>query len=125
LWATFFAKKYGAKIIIVSALTLNLDIKNSLVWKNSEKLKSMLSQRGVECDVKILKAPGQKKHKVVLNFIREEHPDMVIIRTHQESNLLKPRIGIFVSELVHNCEVPVFTVNSYISAISDDFAMRL
>lgn len=125
LWATYFAKKYGAKIIIVSALTLNLDIKKSLVYKNSEKIKSMLSKRGVECEVQILKSPGQEKHKVILNFIREEKPDMVIIRTHQESNFKKTRIGKFVSELVHSCKIPVFTVNSFIPAIPDDYVQRL
>ena len=125
LWATYFAKKYKAKVIIVSALTLNLDIKKSLVYKNSETIKTMLTKRGVECEVKILNAPGQEKHKVILNFIREENTDMVIIRTHQESNLLNDRIGKFVSELVHRCEIPVFTVNSYIPAIPDDFVLRL
>jgi nucleotide-binding universal stress UspA family protein len=125
LWATYFAKKYKAKIIIVSALTLNLDIKKSLVYKNSETIKTMLTKRGVECEVKILNAPGQEKHKVILNFIQEENPDMVIIRTHQESNLKNTRIGKFVSELVHSCKIPVFTVNSFIPAIPDDFVQRL
>ncbi|MGM0621140.1 MAG: universal stress protein [Bacteroidota bacterium] len=125
LWATYFAKKYGAKIIIVSALTLNLDIKKSLVYKNSEKIKTILSKRGVECEVQILNAHGQEKHQVILTFIREENPDMVIIRTHQESNLNNTRIGKFVSELVHRCKAPVFTVNNYVPAIPDDFVLQL
>jgi len=125
LWATYFAKKYKAKIIIVSAFTLNLDIKKSLVYQNSENTKTMLLKRGVDCEVKIINAPGQEKHKVILKFIREENPDMVIIRTHQESNLLNDRIGKFVSELVHRCQIPVFTVNSRIPAIPDDYVLRL
>jgi nucleotide-binding universal stress UspA family protein len=125
LWATYFAKKFKAKIIIVSALTINLDIRKSLVYKNSEKIKNMLARREVECEVRILNAPGQEKHKVILNFIREENPDMVIIRTHQESKIKNIRIGKFVSELVHSCNIPVFTVNNYIPAIPDDFVQRL
>jgi nucleotide-binding universal stress UspA family protein len=125
LWATYFAKKYGAKIIIVSALTLNLDIRKTLVYKNAEKIKSMLSKRSIECEVQILHAHGQKKYEVVLSFIQEEKPDMVIIRTHQESNLNNTRIGNFVSELVHSCKIPVFTVSSFIPAIPDDFVQRL
>ncbi len=125
LWATYFAKKCKAKIIVVSALTINLNIKKSLVYKNSEKIKNMLAQRGVECEVQILNAPGQKKHKVILEFIRKENPDMIIIRTHQESNLKDTQIGKFVSELVHCCKIPVFTVNRNIPAIPDDFVLRL
>jgi nucleotide-binding universal stress UspA family protein len=125
LWATYFAKKYKAKITIVSALAIKLDVKKSLVYRNTEEIKNMLAQRGVECEVKILNAPGQEKHKVILNFIREENPDMIIIRTHQESNLKDTRIGKFVSELVHCCKIPVFTVNSNIPVIPDDFVLRL
>lgn len=125
LWATYFAKKYNAKIIIVSALTLNLDIKKSLVWKNAENLKTMLAKRGVDSGVQIIKALGQEKHKVILDYIRKENPDMIIIRTHQESNRSNTQIGKFVSELIHGCKIPVFTVNSFIPAIPDDFASRL
>ncbi|MDB4583953.1 universal stress protein [Draconibacterium sp.] len=125
LWATYFAKKYRAKIIIVSAITINLDIKKSLVWKNSEKLKSMLEKRGVECEVITINAPGQEKHVVILDFIRKENPDMVIIRTHQESNRWNTEIGKFVSKLLHRCNIPVFTVNSFVPAIPDEFVTRL
>lgn len=125
LWATYFAKKYSAKIIIISALTLNLKAKRSLGWRNAEKLRRLLSQRGVDCDLQIINAPGQEKHKVILGYIREEKPDMVIIRTHQESNRKNTQIGKFVSELIHGCKIPVFTVNSFIPAISDDFVLRL
>jgi len=125
IMGNLFCKKYGAKIIIVSALTLNLDIKKSLVYKNAEKIKSMLSKRGIECEVQIINAPDQEKHKVILNFIQEENPDMIIKRTNQESNLKNTRIGKFVSELVHSCKIPVFTVNSFIPAIPDNFVQRL
>jgi len=73
-------------------------------------------------DIKIY---THEKSKVILNFIRDKDPDMVIIRTHQESNLFNTSIGKFVSELVHNCKIPVFTVNSYIQATPDDYELIL
>jgi len=121
LWATYFAKKFNAKITIVSALSLNIDERKSLVWRNSQKLKYMLTQRGIDCEVEILKAKGQEKHQVILNFIKKKKPGLVIIRTHQESSMAGTHIGKFVSELIHGCSMPVFTVNRFMHPLPLDF----
>ncbi len=121
LWATYFAKKFQATIIIVSALSVNIETRQSLAWRNSQKLKHMLNQRGVNCTVEILKAKGQEKHQVILEYILHEKPDMVIIRTHQESSRTGTHIGRFVSEIIHNCPAPVFTVNRFLNPMPVDF----
>ena len=110
LWATLFAKKFNAKIQIVSALNINIDETKSLAFKQAEKITRMLSDRGVECDVKILRTHKQEKHKVILEYIDQEKPEMVIIRTHEESVFSGTNINKFVSEIVHGCKMPVFTV---------------
>lgn len=123
LWATYFAKKYGATIKIVSALSINISTNKSLAWKNAEKLKQMLLERGIKCDVDILKAKGQEKHKVILDYIHKENPGLIILRTHQESNMAGTEIGKFVSEIVHGCQIPVFTVNRFLNPMPVDFEL--
>jgi nucleotide-binding universal stress UspA family protein len=124
LWATYFARKFNAKITIVSALSLNIDERKSLVWRNSQKLKYMLTQRGIDCEVEILKAKGQEKHQVILDFIHQRQPGLVIIRTHQESSMAGTHIGKFVSELIHGCPMPVFTVNRFLTPMPTDFDIK-
>ncbi len=109
-WATFFAKKFNARIQIVSALNVNIKATKSLAYKNAEKLRKMLEQRGLKCDVEILKLDGQVQHTALLQHIEKEKPDLVIIRTHQESRFSGKKIGTFVSEIVHGSSMPVFTV---------------
>lgn len=109
-WATYFAKKCHSKIYIVSALNVDISETKSLAYRNAENIKAMLNSRGVDCDVTVLKLQKQKSHKVILNYIREQDPDLVIIRTHQDSGIHKGRIGRFVSEIVHGCDKPVFAV---------------
>jgi nucleotide-binding universal stress UspA family protein len=109
-WGTLFAKKFNAKIQIVSALNVNINEKNSLARRNADKIEAMLHHRGVDCDVKILKTHQQPNHKVLLDYMKEENPDLVIIRTHQEYRFSGRRIGKFVSEIVHGTTVPVFAV---------------
>lgn len=109
-WATFFAKKYNAKVQIVAAVNIDIQETKSLAHKNAEKISSMLNERGVSCEIKILKVHQQEKHKVILDYIEKENPELVIIRTHQESLFSDAKIGKFVSEIVHGCKMPVFTV---------------
>jgi len=111
LWATLFAQKYDAKITILSALNTNMDIKKSLAYKNARKIQHMLWQHDVDCDVKVLNTQKQDKYKVILDHIKKEKPEMVIIRTHQDSFFADTCIGKFVSGIVHGCDIPVFTVN--------------
>lgn len=120
-WATFFAKKLNARVQIVSALNINIDETKSLAYKKAENLKEMLRNRGVQCDVKILKVHKQQHHTAVLEYIDAEKPELVIIRTHQEYRFTGKKINKFVSEIVHGCEMPVFTVGG----ITQDYDLNL
>lgn len=111
LWAILFAKKYNAKITILSALNADVNERKSLAYKNANKIRHMLWEHDVECDVKVIKTHSQDNHKVILEYIEKESPELVIIRTHQNSLFANTSIGGFVSEIVHGCTIPVFTVN--------------
>ncbi|WP_167607725.1 universal stress protein [Maribellus sediminis] len=111
LWATFLAQKHNAKITILSALKANINEAQSLALKNAEKIRFLLGEHNIDCDIKILKAYDKETHQVVLNYITKEKPELVIIRTHQESVFSNTSIGRFASEIVHGCKFPVFTVN--------------
>jgi nucleotide-binding universal stress UspA family protein len=109
-WATFFAKKFSAKVFIVSAVNIDIEKTKSRAFRNAEILKNMLTEREIECDIKIINAHKQEKQKAILEYIEELAPELVIIRTHQEFRFTGKLIGKFVSEIVHDCKIPVFTV---------------
>lgn len=111
LWAQFLAKKHQAKITILSALKANIDVDKSLALKNAQKIQQLLCDHDIECDIKILKVYNQYSHQVILDYMIEEKPELLIIRTHQESIFSNTNIGKFVSEIVHGSHLPVFTVN--------------
>jgi len=121
VWATVFAKKFNAKIQIISALNVNIKEKYSLALKNADKLESMLKTRNIDCDMKILKAQQKTKYQVLLDYIHEQNPDLVIIRTHQEYRFSGKMIGKFVSEMVHGTKIPVFTVGGVTEYHPEEF----
>lgn len=113
LWAKLFAKTFGAKIQIVAALKADIAESQSLAFRNAEKIKQILIERDIDCEVKIIKASDQNYEKAILGFIRDEKPDMVIIRTHEETTFTGKKIGKFVSEIINKSEIPVFSVGKY------------
>lgn len=119
LWASLFAKESKAKIQIVSALNINIDEQKSLASKNAEKIKIMLQERGIECEVEVLKVHNQVKHELVLNYIETKKPDMVIIRKHHIASYANTTIGDFAKEIIHGSAVPVFTVSQSQSDIAN------
>ncbi len=111
LWTSKFAKKFGAKVHVVSALNIDMTKTRSLAYRNADKIKHLLTDQGIECELEVLKVHGKKRHQVIQDYIDEVKPDLLIMRTHQETTLFGSKIGEFVSELVHSCKMPVFTVN--------------
>ena len=49
--------------------------------------------------LKILKVHNQETHQAILKYLKKEKPELVIIRTHQESIFSNTSIGHFVSEI--------------------------
>jgi len=119
LWASLFAKESKAKIHIVSALNINIDEQKSLAAKNAEKIKTMLQERGIECEVEVLKVHNQVKHELVLNYIETKKPEMVIIRKHHIASYANTTIGDFAKEIIHGSKIPVFTVSQSQSDIAN------
>lgn len=113
LWAQLFAKSFGAKIQIVSVLKAEITETRSLALRNAERIKQILVKSKIPCEVKILKASEQDHEQAVLDFIQVEKPDLVIIRTHEETTFTGRKIGSFVSEIVNKSEIPVFSVGKY------------
>ena len=110
LWASFFAKAAKSKIQIVSALKINIDEHKSLAAKNAQNIKNMLLKRGIDCKIEIVKVFDKVNYDVVLNYIKTNETDMVIIRKHQIASSSRRTIGDFAKEIIHGSNVPVFTV---------------
>ena len=107
----YVRKKANAKILIISALNANIDVQKSLALKNAERIQTMLSERGIQSDLEILKVHGQVKHEMVLSFIAEKKPDLIIIRKHHTVSSFSNTIGDFAKEIIHGSNIPVFTVS--------------
>ncbi len=110
-WAQFFAKKFDARVTIVSVLNYDIKVENSLAYKNANKIKHLFWEQNIDCEVRVLPANGQKKENIILDYVEKERPDLMIIRTHQHHITAFSSIRKFVSEIIHGSSIPVLSVN--------------
>lgn len=108
-WAYILAKKFDAKVLLVSALNVPIYKENSLAYQKAEKIKEFFSLKNIECEYEILEAFDKEPHEVVLDFIKQKNPDLVMTMTHKENFTFNKTIGHFSTELIHECETPIFT----------------
>ncbi|MCK5135572.1 MAG: universal stress protein [Bacteroidales bacterium] len=109
-WVKYLAKKFNAKVHVISVLDLDITPLESLAHRKALEIENSIKEVGLDVNVELLKANNRSMHDVVLSYIGELKPDLVLMMTHQESILLDNHIGKFASEIIHRSESPVFNL---------------
>lgn len=109
-WSRSLAKKFRAKLHIVSVLKMDINMRDSLAYKKSKKIEIAIRKEGIDVETVILKSDGRTADEMVLDYAAKLKPDMLLIMTHQESILFDNYLGTFATEIIHKSKVPVFSV---------------
>ncbi len=104
------AKKFNAKVHVISVLDLDIPPLKSLAYRKALEIETSIKKEGLEVNVELIKAKNRPMHEVVLSHIHELKPDLVLMMTHQESILFDNYIGKFAGEIIHRSESPVFNL---------------
>ena len=109
-WVKYLAKKFNAKVHVISVLDLDIPPLKSLAYRKALEIEISMKKAGLEVNVELIKANNRPMHEVVLSHIHELKPDLVLMMTHQESILFDNYIGKFAGEIIHRSESPVFNL---------------
>ena len=109
-WVKYLAKKFNAKVHVISVLDLDIALLKSLAHRKALEIENSIKEVGLDVNVELVKADNRSMHDVVLSYIDELNPDLVLMMTHQESILFDNYIGKFASEIIHRSESPVFNL---------------
>lgn len=110
-WAVSLAKKYDARLHLVSVLKADVNVKTSLAFRQSRKIESHLHKQGIDVNKVILKPEDDRSpEETIIQYAEEQQPDMILIKTHKESVIRENYLGSFAREIIHNSPVPVFSV---------------
>ncbi|MFV0268821.1 MAG: universal stress protein [Draconibacterium sp.] len=109
-WAAELAKKYNAKIHLMSVLNEKMKRENSSIHIKIWKIEDWLLKQDIACETTLLRGDEKEMHKIVPDFINESKPDMVVIMTNQEVLINIKSIGKMASNVIKQSEYPVFTI---------------
>jgi len=108
-WAISMAKKFSAKLHVVSVVEMDIKPEDSLSYKKCKKIENAIRKEGIEVDTALLKSGKKSMAKAVLDYSTELDPDLVMIMTHKESVLIDNYLGSFARQIIHGSPVPVFS----------------
>lgn len=108
-WAMYLAKKFNAKVIVVTALNMPVAKTNSLACQKASAIQEQFSKNNVECEIDIVETFDKKHYEAVLEEIEKRSPDLVVIMTRKEVFSFDKKIGTFATEIIHESKSPIFS----------------
>jgi len=124
-WVKYLAKKFKAKIHVVSVLNINIPTIDSLAYKKAKEIEEIVKKEGLDVDITLLETKQQSMYDVILSHIHNLKPDLVLMMSHQENILFDNYIGKFAREVIHNSPSPVFNLTPTQETLIGDFLNSL
>ena len=109
-WAISLSKQFKSRLHIVSVMSMDINPEDSMTVRKSSEIEQAIRKEGIEVDTVVLKKGSGSNADAVLDYANKINPDMIMIMTHQESILRDNYLGSFASGIIHDSQIPVFSV---------------
>lgn len=109
-WAISLAKKFNARLHVVSVLNIDIKPEESMAYKKCKQIENEIRKEGVEVDTAMLRSDKKSMADMVLDYSAKIRSDLIIIMTRQETALINNYLGSFATDIIHRSKVPVFSV---------------
>lgn len=121
-WAIFLARRFGAKVTIISVLDINIEARTSLAYRKAVAIEDQLLSENIECEMLLITETSGVLWEVFLKQAERVNPDLIVIMTHEETILFGDYIGHFAREVIHRAVQPVFNVVPRVGTLFEVFS---
>ena len=101
---------YRSTIWIVSVLTGGIKMRESRIYSQMQKVKKTIEANKVPCNTKLFKKSDTPVHEVILKYSDQVNADLILIMTHQETNIAGYYIGAFAHHIINESDIPVLSI---------------
>ena len=108
--AVEFGKYYRSTIWIVSVLTGGIKMRESRIYSKMQKVKKTIEANNIPCNTKLFKKSDTPVHETILNYSDQVNADIIMIMTHQETNITGYYIGAFAHHIINESDIPVMSI---------------
>jgi nucleotide-binding universal stress UspA family protein len=120
-WAIFLAKRFNARVTIISVLDINIEARTSLAYRKAVAIEDQLLGENIECEMLLITEASGVLWEVFLKQAERVNPDLIVIMTHEETILFGDYIGHFAREVIHRAVQPVFNVVPRVGTLFEVF----
>ena len=108
-YAIKFATYFKAKIHLVTVIDNDNFIESDLAIYQLETTQHYIQEKGISCSIKLLQEESSTA-KTILSYADENHVDIIMLMTQQETNIKQWFVGSTAKEIIHHSKIPVLSI---------------
>lgn len=106
-WSIFLGQLMNARIHILAALTVKIDLERSLAYKKANLMKEIIEKEGLECKVSIEVKEAENRLEALVMGAKNKAADLILVQGHQEMIFSDGQTERLHIELLHKSVKPV------------------
>lgn len=111
-WSISMGMKLNTRITLISVLNVNIELEKSLAYKKAKLLEKSIIEGGINCEVKIFENKGEDIIDTVLQYVKNEKADLVLVQGAQDVLFGDSQSENFTSRLLHDSIKPVLRLGT-------------
>jgi nucleotide-binding universal stress UspA family protein len=109
-WSIILGKAFNAKIKLLAALTVNIELKRSLAYKKSQIMKHYIEREGIDCTVSIVEKENFGKNDALVEGAKKTPADILLIQGFQDLMFSHSQSERLLVEFLQNSSRPIFSL---------------
>ncbi len=119
-WAVFLGQMLNARIHLLTALTVKIDLERSLAYKKAYLMKEIIEKEGLECKVSIEVREVENRLEALIMGAKNQVVDLILVQGHQEMMFSDGQAERLHIEFLHKSVKPVMCLGIDIESIFSD-----
>ncbi|RKD98737.1 universal stress protein [Marinifilum flexuosum] len=120
-WSILLGKIFNANIKLLAALTVKIDLTQSLAYKKSRLMKDLIESEGVSCSVSIVEKENLGKNEALIEEARKISADMLLVQGFQDLMFSNTQSERLLVDFLKYSSRPIFSLGikeeSFVSSL--------
>jgi len=109
-WCIFMGQTFNARIELLAALTVKIELKRSLAYRKTQIMKNWIERDGVSCKVEIVEREMSSRIDTTLEELKHRKADLILIKGHRDLIFSDTEGERMMSEIIKSSQVPVMSL---------------
>ncbi len=120
-WAIFLGQLLNARIHLLTALTVKIELERSIAYKKAHLMKEIIEKEGLECKVSIEVREAENRLEALVVGAKDQAADLILVQGHQEMMFSDRQAERLHVEFLHKSEKPVMCLGIEMENFFSDF----